>query len=103
MERVMKRKELVEELAARTDFYKSNINSILDALDDVIIEHMSTATKTQPSELYLSLGFVIGGRYSPKREARDPRDGSIITTPAKYIPYARFKPSFRKKINKKKK
>lgn len=103
MERVMKRKELVEELAARTDFYKTNINLILDALDDIIVEHMSTATKTQPSELYLSLGFVIGGRYSPKHEVKDPRNGETVVTPAKYIPYARFKPSFRKKINKKKK
>ena len=51
---------------------------------------------------YLSLGFVIGGRYAPKREVKDPRNGETVMTPAKYIPYARFKPSFRKKINKKK-
>lgn len=102
MERVMKRKELVDELAARTGFYKININLILDALDDLIVEHMSAATKTQPSELYLSHGFVIGGRYSPKHEVKDPRNGETVVTPAKYIPYARFKPSFRKKINKKK-
>ncbi len=102
MERVMKRKELVDELAARTGFYKVNINSMLDALDDVIVESMSMATKKEPSEIHLSLGFVFGGRYSPKHEARDPRDGSVITTPAKYIPYARFSPHFRKKINKKK-
>ena len=103
MDRVMKRKELIEELATRTGFYKSNIKLMLEALDDVITENMSMATKKEPSELYLSLGFVIGGRYSPKHEVKDPRDGSIVATPAKYIPYARFKPSFRKKINKKKK
>ena len=101
MERVLKRKQLVDELSARTKFYKHNIDTILDALDDIIVENMSTATKTEPSEIHLSLGFVFGGRYSPKREAKDPRDGSTIITPAKYIPYARFKPSFRKKINKK--
>ena len=102
MDRVMKRKELVDELAARTGFYKTNINSMLDALDDVIVENMSMATKKEPSELYLSLGFVIGGRYAPKREVKDPRNGETVITPAKYIPYARFKTSFRKKINKKK-
>lgn len=103
MDRVMKRKELVDELAARTGFYKTNINSMLDALDDVIVENMSMATKKEPSELYLSLGFVIGGRYAPKREVKDPRNGETVMTPAKYIPYARFKTSFRKKINNKKK
>lgn len=101
MERVMKRKELVDELAARTGFYKHNIDTILDALDDVIVENMSTATKDKPSEIWLSLGFKLGGRYSPKHEVRDPRNGNTVMTPAKYIPYARFSPAFRKKINKK--
>ena len=50
MERVLKRKELVDELASRTNFYKKNIDVILDALDDVIIENMSAATKKEPSE-----------------------------------------------------
>lgn len=100
MERVLKRKQLVDELAKRTNFYKHNIDAILDALDDVIVENMSMATKTEPSEIHLSLGFVFGGRYTPKREVRDPRNGNVVMTPAKYIPYARFKTSFRKKINK---
>lgn len=103
MERVLKRKQLVDELAARTGFYKININQILDELDNVIVENMSTATKTEPSEIHLSLGFVFGGRYAPKREVKDPRNGETVMTPAKYIPYARFKTSFRQKINKKKK
>jgi len=100
MERVLKRKQLVDELAKRTNFYKHNLNEILDALDDIIVENMSMATKTEPSEIHLSLGFVFGGRYTPKREVRDPRNGNVVMTPAKYIPYARFKTSFRKKINK---
>lgn len=100
MERVLKRKQLVDELAKRTNFYKQNLNEILDALDDIIVENMSMATKTEPSEIHLSLGFVFGGRYTPKREVRDPRNGNVVMTPAKYIPYARFKTSFRKKINK---
>ena len=102
MERVMQRQELVDELALRTGFYKININAMLDALDDVIVENMSMATKKEPSEIRLSLGFVFGGKYSPRHEAKDPRTGETIMTPAKYIPYAKFSPSFRKKINKKK-
>ena len=101
MERVLKRKQLVDELAARTGFYKHNIDTMLDALDDVIVENMSAATKAEPSEIHLSLGFVFGGRFSPKHEVKDPRNGDTVVTPSKYIPYARFKPSFRKKINKK--
>lgn len=101
MERVLKRKELIDEIAERTGFYKYNVDAFLDALDDIIVENMGTATKKEPSEIHLSHGFVFGGRYSPKHEAKDPRNGETVITPAKYIPYARFKPSFRKKINKK--
>ena len=101
MERILKRKQLVDELSERTGFYKYNIEAMLDALDDVIVENMSMATKTEPSEVHLSHGFVFGGRFSPKRQVRDPRNGEMVMTPAKYIPYARFKTSFRQKINKK--
>lgn len=103
MDRVLKRKQLVDELHLRTGFFKKNIDEILDALDDVIVENMSAATKTEPSEIHLSHGFVFGGRYSPKHEVKDPRNGETVMTPAKYIPYARFKTSFRQKINRKKK
>lgn len=101
MERVLKKEQLVDILSDRTGFYKKNIREILDALDDVIVENMSAATKKEPSEICLSLGFIFGGRYAPRREAKDPRTGETIMTPAKYIPYAKFTPSFRKKINKK--
>lgn len=101
MERVMKRRELVAELSARTGFYKKNIHTILDALDDIIVENMSMATKANTSEIQLSLGFTFGGRYSPRHETRNPKTGDMVITPAKFVPYAKFTPSFRKKINKK--
>ena len=102
MERVLKRDDLARLLAEKTGFYIKNMDEKLRALDDITIENMSAATKKEPSEIHLSLGFVFGGRYSPKHEARDPRTGETVMTPAKYIPYARFSPHFRKKINKKK-
>ena len=102
MERVLKRDDLARLLAEKTGFYIKNMDETLRALDEIIIENMSAATKKEPSEIHLSLGFVLGGRYSPKHEVRDPRTGETVMTPAKYIPYARFSPHFRKKINKKK-
>lgn len=103
MERVLTKYELSRLLAEKTNFYIHNMETVLDALDEIIVENMSTAKKDKPSEIRLSLGFVFGGRYSPEHEARDPRTNEKIITPAKFIPYAKFSPSFRKKINKKKK
>ena len=103
MDRVLKRDDLARLLAKKTGFYIKNMDEVLRALDEIIVENMSAATKTEPSEIHLSHGFVFGGRYAPKREVKDPRNGNLVMTPAKYIPYARFKTSFRQKINKKKK
>ena len=43
MERIMKKPELVDELAARTGFYKKNIKEIVCALEDIVEEHFLTA------------------------------------------------------------
>lgn len=100
MEKILKKKELVNELSARTGFYKMHLSEILDALDDIIVENMGLADKDGNSEIHLSHGFVFGGRFAPARPAKDPRTNTDIITPAKIIPYVKFKPSFRKKINK---
>lgn len=102
MERVLTKYELSRLLAEKTGFYIHNMATVLDALDEIIVSNMSTATEDNPSEIRLSLGFVFGGRYSPEHEVRDPRTQEKVITPAKFIPYAKFSPAFRKKINKKK-
>lgn len=42
MERIMKKDEIVDELASRTNFFKKNIRDIVDALQDIIVEHFET-------------------------------------------------------------
>ena len=51
MERIMKKPELVDELSARTGFYKKNMKEVVEALSDIVVEHFSTATLDEPSEL----------------------------------------------------
>ena len=43
MERIMKKQEIVDEIAARTKFYKCNIKDMVEALQDIIVEHFETA------------------------------------------------------------
>ena len=101
MERIMKKPELVEELAKRTNFYKKNMKIVVDALADIIIEHFSTATFDEDSELHIAPGVVLCGRRTPEHESIDPRNRETITTPEKVVPYAEFKPSVRLKLYKK--
>ena len=101
MERIMKKPELVEELAKRTNFYKKNMKEVVDALYDIVEEQLQMATFEEDSELHIAKGVLICGKRTPSHESIDPRDRSVITTPEKVVPYAVFKPSIRLKLYKK--
>ena len=103
MERIMKKDELVEELASRTQFYKKNLREIVNALEDIVIEHFQTAEIGADSEFHLAPGIVLIGHRKPAGEAKDPRNGEIIISPEKVIPSAVFKQSIRQKLYKKSK
>lgn len=98
MERIIKKNELIDALSDKTGFYKHNMKDVVDALADIILENMQTATFEEDSELHLRSGLIIGGHRVPEHEAKDPRNGQIIITPEKVIPYATFKPSLRQKL-----
>ena len=101
MERIMKKSNIVEELSARTGFYKKNMREVVDALADIIIENMQSADFDNDSELHIAPGVVICGRRTPARESIDPRNREPVMTPEKVVPYAVFKPSVRLKLYKK--
>ena len=97
--RYMVQDDVLTELKDRTGFYKKDIQVVLDALEEIIMEHMHTATLEQPSEMRLFKGWRVGAKFTPERESIDPRDRSVITTPEKFIPYCKFKQSFRDRMN----
>lgn len=100
MERIMKKSEIVDELATRTGFYKKNMKEVVEALADIVVEHFNTATFDEPSELHLAPGLVLVGTRKPEGKSIDPRDRSEIVSPEKVIPSAVFKPSLRLKLYK---
>ena len=101
MKRIMKKEDLAIELAARTNFYKKNMRTVVNALADIIIEQMQTAEFDNDSELHIAPGVVICGKRTPERESIDPRNRETVITPEKVVPYAVFKPSVRLKLYKK--
>lgn len=101
MDKIMKKEELARELAARTGFYIKNMRDVVNALNDIVIEHFNTATYDEPSELHIATGVVIGGKRKKSCESIDPRNREVIITPEKVVPYAVFKPSVRQKLYKK--
>ena len=100
MERIMKKDQLIDEIASRTLFFKKNVREMVEALSGIIIEHFQTAEFGADSELHLAPGVILKGVRKPEGEARDPRTGEVIISPEKVIPSAVFKPSIRLKLYK---
>ena len=103
MERIMKKDEIVDELASRTNFFKKNIRDIVETLQDIIVEHFETAEIGANSEFYLAPGIVLVGVRKPAGEAKNPATGELVNSPEKVIPKAVFKQSIRQKLYKKSK
>lgn len=101
MERIMKKDDIVDELASRTNFFKKNIREILEAYSNMVIEHFETAEFGADSEFHIAPGIVLVGTRKPAGEAKDPRTGEKIVSPEKVIPKAIFKQSIRLKLYKK--
>lgn len=101
MNNTFRKEDLVNLLAEKTGFYKKNMVTVVDALGEIIVECLQSATFEHDSELLLAPGVLICGKRKPAGEAKDPRTGETIVTPEKVIPSAIFKPSIRLKLYKK--
>lgn len=98
MSQIIKKDDLVDLLAEKTSFYKQNMRDVVNALEEIILESLQSATFEQDSELHLAKGLKVCARRVPEREAKDPRTGETIVSPEKTIPYAVFTQTFRNKL-----
>ena len=94
METISK-KQLVDQIAAKTDATKTDINTILDAYIDVVKSNVAEGNKVQ------SVGFgAFELRHRAARKGRNPQTGKEIEIAASNVPA--FKPgkSFKDEVNK---
>lgn len=95
----MTQDDVIDELKERTEFYKRDLRIVLEALDDIIVAHMNTATYDEPSEMRLFKGWRLGAKRVPERQLYDPRNRNEVITPEKLKPYCQFKNSYKQRIN----
>lgn len=94
METISK-KQLVDQIAAKTDATKTDINTILDAYVDVVKSNVAEGNKVQ------LVGFgAFELRHRAARKGRNPQTGKEIEIAASNVPA--FKPgkSFKDEVNK---
>ena len=94
METISK-KQLVDQIAAKTDATRTDINTILDAYIDVVKSNVAEGNKVQ------LVGFgAFELRHRAARKGRNPQTGKEIEIAASNVPA--FKPgkSFKDEVNK---
>lgn len=94
METISK-KQLIDQIAAKTDATKTDINTILDAYIDVVKSNVAEGNKVQ------LVGFgAFELRHRAARKGRNPQTGKEIEIAASNVPA--FKPgkSFKDEVNK---
>lgn len=94
METISK-KQLVDQIAAKTDATKTDINTILDAYIDVVKSNVAEGNKVQ------LVGFgAFELRHRAARKGRNPQTGKEIEIAVSNVPA--FKPgkSFKDEVNK---
>ena len=95
----LQRKEVIDELAKKSGFYKKYVETFLDSLEEVILENLSKADFDEDVEIQLVKGFTVGAVKNPAYNAKDPRNQNDVTVPEKIMPYTKFTYTFKQKIN----
>lgn len=93
--KTISKKQLVDQIAAKTDATKTDINTILDAYIDVVKSNVAEGNKVQ------LVGFgAFELRHRAARKGRNPQTGKEIEIAASNVPA--FKPgkSFKDEVNK---
>lgn len=91
-------KALVNAVSDETGITKSDIKEILDIVVKCAANIISEAGENNDIEVKVATGLSIGAKYVPPREARNPKDQSVIHIDAKLKPYAKFNDGFKSKL-----
>ena len=95
----LNRKDLARAIAKKCEYTIASVEEMLKAQEDALEELLAQATADDNIEIKIARGLIIGSKFSPERAAKDPRNQNDITVPEKILPYAKFSPTLKQKIN----
>ena len=91
---LVKKADIVREVAQATGFRQKDIADVLGALKSVVWESLR-----DHKEVCLLEGIKLNVKFKDAHEARNPGNGEMVSVPAKYIPKAKFGGSIKTFIN----
>ena len=98
---IIVREDLIQKLSETSGYYKKDIKTVLQALDEVVTDCFSEVTEDEEIVIQLVKGIRCGVKIMPERQRKDPRSQEDIVCPPCCKPFARFSEDFRKNIQKK--
>lgn len=91
---------LVEQIANKTYISPEAVAAILGAVEDVVIDKISSASEDKDISVKLFDGFFIEGKYQEAKETENNLTGEIIEVPERINIRGRFTRVFKEKISK---
>jgi nucleoid DNA-binding protein len=95
---VITREILVKRLSEHSGYYQKDIRTLLQHLDDVVLECFSEVTDDEEISIQLVTGCKIGCSIVPLRERVNPKTQEAIICQPTCKPNAKFSQEFRIKI-----
>lgn len=89
----MNKKELIKVVAEKAGYTQKDVNTVMETLQEVVFGTIKT------EEVKLMDGVILSAVFKEATTARNPKDGSTVNVPAKYMPKCKFGKSIKDAIN----
>ena len=92
------REEMIKKLSDKSSYYQKDIRFLLQCLDEIVFEELSSVTDDEEVSIQLVSGIKVKTAIVPERERVDPRNQKPIVVKATVKPACKFSQDYRFKL-----
>ena len=92
------REMMVKKLSEKSGYYQRDVRTLLQCMDDVVLECFGEVTDEEDIIVQLVSGVRIGCSIQPERNRKDPRTQEDIVCKPRCKPKSKFSEDFRLRI-----
>ena len=92
------REEMIKKLSEKSGYYQKDIRTLLQCLDEVVLDELCEATLEDEVQIQLVTGIKCGCKIVGSRERVDPRTQTPIIVGETVKPFAKFSQDYREKL-----
>ena len=92
------REEMIKKLSERSGYYMKDVRSLLQAMDEVVFEELSSVTDNEEISIQLVSGIKVKTTVVPERDRVDPRNQKPIVVKATVKPSCKFSQDYKLKL-----